>query len=110
MKVGLPLIKNVLTPLAKSVLVINGGSVSNRHSYSKGNFGSGTTILIFSIEELNNITKILKSVEDSRLLIKGITETVENKVKEQKGGFLGMLEATLVSTIVGNMLAGKCVF
>ena len=43
--------------------------------------------------------KIVKSLEGAGLLTKGITETVENEVKEQKGGFLGMLAATLVSSL-----------
>ena len=51
--------------------------------------------------------KIVKSLEESGLLIKGANETVENKVEEQKGGFLGILAATLASSISRNMLAGK---
>ena len=51
--------------------------------------------------------KIVKSLEESGLLIKGVSETVENEVKGQKGRFLGMLVATLGATLLGNLLAGK---
>ena len=49
----------------------------------------------------------MKSLEESYLLIKGISETVENEVKKQKGGFLGILAATLGASILVNMLASK---
>ena len=51
--------------------------------------------------------KIVKSLEDSSLLLKGVSETIYNKVKEQKGGFLGMLSGTLGASLLGNMLTGK---
>ena len=69
--------------------------------------GLGTTPLIFSNKELNDIMKIIKSLEDSGLLIKGVTEIVENEVKEQKVGFLGMLAATSGASLPENMLARK---
>ena len=49
----------------------------------------------------------LKSLEDSGLLIKGVTETVQNEVKEQKGGLLSMLLGTLGASLLGNLLTGK---
>ena len=61
----------------------------------------------FSNEDLNDIIKIIKSLEDSSLSIKSAAETVKNEVKEQKGGFLGTLAATLGASLLGNMLAGK---
>ena len=54
-------------------------------------FGSGTTTLIISNEEMNDIIKIIKSLEESGLLIKGVSQTIKNEVNEQKGGFLSML-------------------
>ena len=51
--------------------------------------------------------KIAKSLEDSGLLLKGVSETIQNEVKEQKGGFLSMLLGTLGASLLGNMLAGK---
>ena len=56
---------------------------------------------------MNDIIKIVKSLEDSGLLLKGVTETVQNEAKEQKGGFLGMLLGTLGASLLGNNLAGK---
>ena len=68
---------------------------------------SGTTTLIISNDEMEDIIKIVKSLEDSGLLLKGVTETVQNEVKEQKGGFLSMLLGTLGASLLGNILAGK---
>ena len=86
--------KSVLTPVAKSGTIrINGSSVSIKYSYSKENFGMGTTLTI-SNEELYDIIKIVKSLEESGLLIKGVSKTIENKAKEQKDRFLRMLLAT----------------
>ena len=49
----------------------------------------------------------LKILEDSGLLLKGVTETVQNEIKKQKGGFLSMLLGTLGASLLGNILAGK---
>ena len=57
--------------------------------------GSGNTTLIISDNETDDIIKIVKSLEDYGLLLKGVTETAQNQVKEQKGGFLSMLLGTL---------------
>ena len=56
---------------------------------------------------MQDFLKIVKSLEDSDLLVDGITETVKNEVKEQKGGFLSMLLGTLDASLLGNMLAGR---
>ena len=55
---------------------------------------------------MEDIIKIVKSVKDSGLLLKGVTETVQNEVKEQKGGFLSMLLGTLGASLLGNILTG----
>ena len=70
-------------------------------------YGSGTTALIISNEENNDIKKIVKSLEESDLVIKAVNETIENKAKEQRGGFLGMLLGTLAASWLGNMLTSK---
>ena len=54
--------------------------------------------------------KIIKYLEDSGLLLKGVTETVQNEVKEQKGGFLSMLLGTLRASLLGNLLNGKGIY
>ena len=73
----------------------------------KKNHGSSTTALTISNEEVEDIMKIVKSLEKSELLIKGISETIKNQAKEQKEGFLPMLLGTLAASILGNALAGK---
>ena len=67
-------------------------------------------ITIISNDEINDIIKIVKSLEDSGLLLKGVTETVQNEVKEQKGGFLSMLLGTLGASLLGNILTGRGIY
>ena len=62
------------------------------------------TTLIISNDEMNDIIKVVKSLENSGLLLKGATETVQNKVKEQKRGFLSILLGTLGASLLGNLL------
>ena len=59
---------------------------------------------------MNDIMKIIKSLEEYGLLIKGVSETIKNEAKEQKGGFLGMLLGTLGASLLGNLLTGKGIF
>ena len=96
LKTGLPLIKNVIKPLAKSVSIPLGltaaasAADAGRHEKMLGsgcrNFSSSalhnTATLIISNKETEDIIKIAKSLEDSDLLLKGVTETVQNEVKE----------------------------
>ena len=56
---------------------------------------------------MEDIIKIVKSLKDSGLLLKGVTKTVQNEVKEPKGGFLSMLLGTLGARLLGNILTGK---
>ena len=76
-----------------------------RNSYSSASHN--TTTLIISNNEIEDIIKIVKSLEDSGLLLKGVTETVQNEVKKQKGGFLSMLLGTLGAGLLGNLLTRK---
>ena len=69
--------------------------------------GYGTTTLIISNDEMGDIIKVAKYFEDSGLLLKGVSETIQNEAKKQKGGFLSMLLGTLGATLLGNILAGK---
>ena len=68
------------------------------------------TTLIISNDEIEDIIKIVKPLEDSGLLLKGVTESVQNKVKEEKGGFLSMLLGTLGSSLLGNLLPGRGIY
>ena len=69
--------------------------------------GSGITTLIISSEEMNDIIKIVQAFEDSNILLKGVTKTIKDETKEQKGGFLSMLLGTLGASLLGNLLTGK---
>ena len=69
--------------------------------------GSGNmTTLIISNNEIEDIIKIVKSLEYSGLLLEGVTETVQTEVKEQRGGFLSMLIGTLGASLLENLLTG----
>ena len=68
------------------------------------------TTLIISNDEIEDIIKTVKSLEDSGFLLKGVTETVQNEVKEQKGGFASMLLGTLGASLLGNLLTGKGIY
>ena len=73
--------------------------------------GSGNNITLrISNDEINDIIKIVKSLEDSGLLLKRVTETVQNEVKEQSGGFLSMLFGTLGASLLGNLLTGRGIY
>ena len=69
--------------------------------------GSGTTTPIISNDEMKDIIETVKSLEDSILLLKGVSKTIQNEAKEQKEGFLSMLLGTLDASLLGNILAGK---
>ena len=100
LKTGLRLIKNVITPLAKSVLItleLTPAASAADAGIHKKILGSGNTnTLIISNKDMEDLIKIVKYLEDSGLLLKGVTESVQNEVKEQKGGFVSMLLETLV--------------
>ena len=100
MQVAMPLAKNVLAPLGISAAMsaIDG-------SIKKNMFGSGTTTLIISNDEMDDILKIVKSLENSGLLLKGVSETIQHEAKEQRGGFLSMLLGTLDASLLGDILS-----
>ena len=56
---------------------------------------------------MNGIIKIVQALEDSNILLKGVTKTIENEIKKQKGGFLSMLLGALGASLLGNLLTGK---
>ena len=103
MKVAMPLAKNVLAPLGISAAMsaIDG-------SIKKKMLGSGTTTLIVSNDEMDDILKIVKYLEDSNVLLKGVSETIQHKAKEKRGG-LGTLGASLLGDILSKGLSGKSV-
>ena len=72
--------------------------------------GHNNTATLISNNEIEDIIKIIKSLEDSGLLLEGVTETVQNEVKGQKGGFLRMLLGTLGASLLGNILVDKGIY
>ena len=102
MKVAVPLAKNILAPLGitAAALVIDA-------EIQKKIYSSGTIALIISNKEMSDIMKIVQALEDSNVLLKGVTKTIKNKIKKQKGGFLSMLLDTLGASLLENILAGK---
>ena len=96
LKIGLPLIKNVIKPLAKSVLIPLGSTAAASAADAgihKKIFQPGTTTLIISNDEMEDVIRIVKSLKDFGLLLK-VSKTVQNEAKEQKEGFLTMLLGT----------------
>ena len=96
----MPLTKNLLTPLelTAAMSAIDG-------SIKKKMLGSGTTTLIVSNDEMDDILKIVKSLENSGVLVNGVSETIQHEAKEQRGGFLSMLLGTLGASLLGDVLS-----
>ena len=96
--------RNVLKPSAKSILISLGlmAAAADAAIHQKM-FGSGFTTLIFSNEKMEDIMKIVKSLEDSGLLIKLVRETIKNEAQEQKGGFFRISSSTLGASLLGNL-------
>ena len=110
MTAGLQLMESVLTPLAKSFLLPFGLSAGMSAAYAAIQmkiYGSGSTALIISNQEMKDIMKIVKSLEKLGLLIKGISEAIKNEAKKQKGGFLSMLFGRLAASMLETVLTGR---
>ena len=110
LKTGLPLMKSVIKPLAKSVLIplrLTAAASAADAGIHKKILGSGhnNTTLIISNDEMDGILKIVKSLEDSGVLLKGVCETIQHEAKEQRGGFLSMLLGTLGGSLLGDVLS-----
>ena len=109
LKTGLPLMKSVIKPLAKSVLIplgLTAAASAADAGIHKKILGSGnSTTLIISNDEMDDIFKIVKSLENSGLLLKGVSETIQHAAKEQRGGFLSMLLGTLGASLLGDILS-----
>ena len=96
LKTGLPLMMSVIKLLAKSVLIplgLTAAASAADAGIHKKVLGSGhnNTILIISNDEMDDILKIVKSLEDSGVLLKGVSETSQNETKEQRRGFLSVI-------------------
>ena len=107
---GLRLMKSVLSPLAKSVMLplgLSTGMSAADATIQKKIYGSGVTALIISNKEMEDIMRIVISVDKSGLLIKEVSEIIKNEAKEQKGGFLGILLGALAASMLGSALIGR---
>ena len=103
LKSGLTLLKSIVEPLG--ILGLTAAASATDAAINKKILGSGNhTTLIISNNDMQDILKIVKSLEDSGILLNEITETVNNEVKEQKGGFLSMLLGTLGASLLGDLL------
>ena len=100
MKVAMSLAKNVLAPLGLTAAMsaIDG-------SIQKKMRGEGVK-LVMEQEDMNDIMKVTEALENSSILLKGVTKTIENETKEQRGAFLSMLLGTLEADLLGNLLTG----
>ena len=101
MKVAMPLAKNVLAPLG-----LTAAMSAIDVSIQKKMRGKGIKLVIEQ-EDMNDIIKIIEALENSGILLKGVTKTIDNETKEQRGGFLSMLLGTLGTSLLGNLLSGK---
>ena len=73
--------------------------------FKKKIHGSGIKLVIEE-EDMNDIMKIIEALENSGILLNGVSKTIENETKEQRGGFLSMLLGTLGASLLGNLLTG----
>ena len=102
----MPLLKSVIKPLG--MLGLTAAASATDAAINKKILGSGNhTTLIISNNDMQDLLKILKSLEDSGILLAGITETVKNEVKEQNGCFLSVLLGTLRASLLGDLLTKK---
>ena len=100
MKVAVPLAKNVLAPLGLTAAMsaIDGSIQKKIH-------GLGVKLIIEQ-KDMKDVMKIIEALENSGILLKGVSKTIENETKEQRGGFLSMLLGTLGASLLGNLLSG----
>ena len=106
MKVAMPLAKNVLAPLGlTAAMSAIDGSIQKKIHGSRATKGAGVKLIIEQ-EDMNDIMKIIEALENSGILLKGVSGTIENETKEQRRRFLGMLLGTLGASLLGNLLTG----
>ena len=97
LKTGLPLLKSAIKPLGLLDLIAESSAIDA--GVQKKIYGGGSKTLIISNEEINDKMKIVQDLEDSGIFLNGVTKTIKNETKEQKGG--------LGASLLGNLLTGK---
>ena len=106
MKAALPLAKNVLAPLGlTAAMSAIDGSIQKKIHGSGATKGAGVKLIIEQ-EDMNDIIKHIKALENSGILRKGVSKAIKNETKEQKGGFLSKLLGTLGAGLLRNLLSG----
>ena len=98
------LLKSVIKPLGLLGLTAASSAIDAKIHKRYIVSGFGRTTLIISNEEMNDIMKIAQALEDSGILLKGVTKTIKNETKEHKGGFLSMLLETLDCSLIADVL------
>ena len=100
MKVAMPLAKNVLAPLGLTAAMsaIDGSIQKKIHELG--------VKLIIAQEDMKDIMKIIKALENSGILLKRVSKTIKDETKEQRGEFLSTLLGTLAASLLGNLLTG----
>ena len=108
LRTGIPLMKSVIKPFAKSVILPLGLTAAASapdaviHKKILGSAHNNNTTLIISNDEMDNLLQRVKSLEDSGVLLKGVSKTIQNEAKEQRGGSLSMLLGTLSASLLGE--------
>ena len=99
------LLSKLAGPLMKVAMPLTAAMSAIDVSIQNKIHGSGVKLIIEQ-EDMNDIIKIIEVLENSAILLKGVTKTIENETKEQRGGLLSMLLGTLGSSLLGNLLTG----
>ena len=102
MKPAISIGKNILGPLGLSAAMPAADPAIQKKMY-----GLGNTTLIISNDDMKDLIKIVTTLEEHDILLKGISKTIKNQTKEQRGGFLSMLLGTLGASLLGTLLTGK---
>ena len=111
LKTGLPLMKSTIKPLAKNVLIPLGltaaasAADAGIHKKILGSGHNNNTTLIILNDEMEDILKIVKSLKDSGVSLKGVRERIQHGTREQRGGFLCMLLGTLGASLLDDILS-----
>ena len=106
MKVALSSTKHVVAPLGlTAVISAIDGSIQKKIHGSGATKGAGVKLIIEQ-EDMKDIMKIITALENSGILLKGVSKAIKNETKEQKGGFLSMLLGTLGASLLVNLLTG----
>ena len=99
MKIAKPLVTKTLSTLGISAAISGIDGLIQKKIH-------GVTLVVTD-EEMADVMKIIQALEDSNILLKGVTKTFENEAKSQHGGALGMILGTLAVLLLGNLLTGK---